>query len=483
MKKQKIRLGWASVDVTPSKKTTLYGQFYTRISEGVHDPVTATALAMESADGRRRGIMISVDAIGVSDFVRGLFDRLVRRRLPDVPSECIMINATHTHTAPTQPFVFVTQKVSRRDVITPESYGRFLAQQLARVAAQAWKKREFGAVAWGCGQAVVGYNRRASYFDGTSIMYGKVADPTFSHIEGHEDHGVNFLFTYDPAGNLTGTVVNLACPSQCTEHAMVVSADFWHDVREEFRIRWGAGLYVMPQCSAAGDQSPHWMINRRAEERMLALRKLTDSTAWDRYVWAQRKVIARRVADAAAEVLPAVAQDMRDKVEFQGLCAQVDAPRRRMTPADVRTCQERIGFFKSQAVEFKKRGCDPFAPDYSSCLGQLFRNQYALGIHEAQARGLELTMPVVLYAFRVGDVAFVSNRFEYMVDYGQRIKARSPALQTFMVQLAGAGTYLATARAEQAGGYGAWFSSTWVGAPGGQLIVETSLDLLRRLFA
>jgi hypothetical protein len=189
------------------------------------------------------------------------------------------------------------------------------------------------------------------------------------------------------------------------------------------------------------------------------------------------------VADAAAEVLPAVAQDVRDKVEFQSLCAQVSTLRRRMTPADVRACQERIGFFKSQAAEFKKRGIDPFAPDYSSCLGQLFRNQYALDIHEAQTRGQELTLPVVVYAFRIGDVVFVSNRFEYMVDYGQRIKARSPALQTFVVQLAGAGTYLATARAEQAGGYGAWFSSTWVGAPGGQLIVETSLKLIQRLFA
>ncbi len=483
MRKQKIRLGWAGVDVTPSKKTMLYGQFYTRISGGVHDPVTATALALESADGRQRGIMISVDAIGISDFVRGLFDRLIRRRLPDVPPECIMINATHTHTAPTQPFVFVTQKVSRRDVVTPEAYGRFLAQQLAKVAVQAWKKREFGDVSWGCGQAVVGYNRRASYFDGTSIMYGKVDDPTFSHIEGHEDHGVNFLFTYDPAGSLTGMIVNLACPSQCTEHAMVVSADFWHDVREELRNQWGAGLYVMPQCSAAGDQSPHWMLNRRAEERMLALQGLMADSSRNSACWAQRKVIARRVADAAAEVLPAVAQDVRDKVEFQSLCAQVSTLRRRMTPADVRACQERIGFFKSQAAEFKKRGIDPFAPDYSSCLGQLFRNQYALDIHEAQTRGQELTLPVVVYAFRIGDVVFVSNRFEYMVDYGQRIKARSPALQTFVVQLAGAGTYLATARAEQAGGYGAWFSSTWVGAPGGQLIVETSLKLIQRLFA
>ena len=45
-----MQIGWASRDVTPDKSVNLYGQFYMRISKGVQDPVTITALAL-SNDG------------------------------------------------------------------------------------------------------------------------------------------------------------------------------------------------------------------------------------------------------------------------------------------------------------------------------------------------------------------------------------------------------------------------------------------------
>lgn len=40
--------GWSSVDIAPAKKVSLQGQYHERISEGVHDPIFATALAIES---------------------------------------------------------------------------------------------------------------------------------------------------------------------------------------------------------------------------------------------------------------------------------------------------------------------------------------------------------------------------------------------------------------------------------------------------
>lgn len=63
-----------------------------------------------------------------------------------------------------------------------------------------------------------------------------------------------------------------------------------------------------------------------------------------------------------------------------------------------------------------------------------------------------------LHPLRIGDVAIATNAFEPYTDYGIQIKARSPALQTFMIQLAGPGTYLPTERAVQGGGYSAMSS-------------------------
>ena len=47
----------------------------------------------------------------------------------------------------------------------------------------------------------------------------------------------------------------------------------------------------------------------------------------------------------------------------------------------------------------------------------------------------------------MNDVAIATNEFELFTDYGVQIKARSPAVQTFVIQLTGSGGYLPTERA------------------------------------
>ena len=80
---------------------------------------------------------------------------------------------------------------------------------------------------------------------------------------------------------------------------------------------------------------------------------------------------------------------------------------------------------------------------------------------------------------RLGDVVLTTNPFELFLDYGIRIKARSNAILTFVVQLAnGAVDYLPTARAESGGGYSAVVQSTTVGSEGGQVLVEKTLEMI-----
>ena len=71
-----------------------------------------------------------------------------------------------------------------------------------------------------------------------------------------------------------------------------------------------------------------------------------------------------------------------------------------------------------------------------------------------------------------------TSPFELFLDYGTRIKGRSPAVQTFVVQLAGPGSYLPSARAMESGGYGATTGSREVGPEGGDKLVEWSVDTL-----
>jgi hypothetical protein len=88
-----------------------------------------------------------------------------------------------------------------------------------------------------------------------------------------------------------------------------------------------------------------------------------------------------------------------------------------------------------------------------------------------------------VHVLRLGEAALATSPFELYLDYGMRIRARSPAAVTLHVQLAcDEAGYLPTARAVAAGGYGALVANGVVGPEGGQLLVEHTLEALRRLF-
>jgi hypothetical protein len=63
-----------------------------------------------------------------------------------------------------------------------------------------------------------------------------------------------------------------------------------------------------------------------------------------------------------------------------------------------------------------------------------------------------------------------------------QIKARSPATQTFVIQLAGGGTYLPSERAVGGGGYSAIPQSNRVGPQGGQVLVDRTVDLIQSMW-
>ena len=88
-----------------------------------------------------------------------------------------------------------------------------------------------------------------------------------------------------------------------------------------------------------------------------------------------------------------------------------------------------------------------------------------------------------MHIIRLGDVAFATNPFELFLDYGNQIKARSRAQQTFIVQLAcGCEDYLPTKKAEDGGHYSGFVSSGLVGHEGGELLVANTLEEINKLF-
>lgn len=421
-----LYMGWAVTDITPPEPVALVGQLYKRISKGVRDPLTATVLALEtrSENGEReQAIMISCDVISIEKVVQEKVQAAIENKLPDFDSAKLFLNATHTHTGPgfaDSTFKGLYDVSDDEGVWKPSQYAEFFVERVSEAVVRAWESRKPAGVGWALGHAVVGINRRAHFFDGTTVMYGKTDQDTFQNIEGYEDHGVDMLFFWDENKKLTGMVINLACTSQETENLEEVSADFWHEVRAVIHKKYGRDVFVFPQCSAAGDQSPHLLYRKDAEALMLERRGLT-----------RRQEIARRIANAIDDVFPYADKDVKNKIVFKHTIGKIDLP---TEP------ESKQPFYETDSVQ-----------------------------------------PIEIHVLRLGDVAIATNPFELYLDYGVRIEARSPALLTFLVQLSCQnGGYLPTEKAVQGGGYSA--DKYIVGPGGGQILVNETVRLIKELW-
>jgi hypothetical protein len=501
-----FRIGWATVDITPDRPVQLMGQYYERISQGVRDPISATALALES--GSEQAVIVSCDLVAISEALQERVRALVAPRLPDLDPGKLILAATHIHTGP------VLEDggwypIPPPGVMTGAEYREFLAARLADVVQQAWNARKPGGVSWALGRAVVGHNRRVAYDDGTVQMYGNTDTPHFVGMEGGEDHGVEMLFTWDATGELTGVAINVACPAQVVEHLYVISADYWSEVRKQLRtrrcserqdvlssshasfdkLRTGStdmpdlpDLFVLPLCAAAGDQSPRDLVrsHQRAEADILQHGGETPASSEHRApagqtepnMWSEEGLaeIGKRLASVVESALPAASATIQKEPVFKHVTTPLDLPARKVTDQEAEAARPKY-------EELARQQLHQGSPDF----GLLRQLEGLLRRYDQQQESVPLYR-MQLHVLRLGEIALATNPFELYLDYALRIKARSKALQTFVVQLCGHGGYLPTARAVLGGGYSARAEDNEVGPEGGQALVERTVEIINRMW-
>ena len=488
MKSGKILIGWSSRDVTPEKPVNLRGQFHMRIARTVKDPVTVTALAVsteKSKDAESSFIWVSCDTVAIPDSVLEMSRKKLGKLAKGFPVKNLVLNATHTHTAPESGGSW--HPPVPRGVMKSEEYAEFFTDKVAEAAAESWKKRKHGFISWGMGYAQIGHGRRAVYFDDlskrpgfkeapgtktekTAKMYGNTGDDKFDCIEGYADHSTHFLFTFDAKKKLTGAVINIACTAQETEGINEISADFWHEARIALRKQYGKNLFVLAQCSAAGGLSPHLMFNKKAGQRMLEMKGISS-----------RQEIANRIKAAFDDVFSWASKDMKDNVAVEHVSETIKLPRRMITKEEYLKVKK--GLLELEKIQPSK------APDENARLIEdsvLFarkgRCQRILDRYEEQKKNRNCEME--LHVIRLDDIALASNVFELFIDYGIRMQARSPATQTFVVQLCGGGraSYLPTKLAEEGESYSACIYCNEVGSEGGDVLVEKTVNMIKSIW-
>lgn len=463
-----LYVGRATADITPKLPIAVSGQFNLRIAEQAETPISASVLVLETRKNNQTAdlaIMVSCDLLYIPIDLISQLRKEVTKNIPGLDVSKIIVNATHTHTAPV-----VTENgeyaIPGQGVTQVKDYRLFFVGKVATAIAQAWKQRAEGSVAWGFSYAVAGYNRRISYSDGTSGMSSRTNLPEFQNLEGSEDHDINTLFFWDMKGKLIATVIGVASPAQEVEGNYAVNADFWHPVREGIRKRFGTDVCVVPWLGAAGDLTPHIRYRQAADDRMRELRKLS-----------RTEEIARRIILAVEEAHEVVKNDKHTTLVMQHKTEMLPLPERLVTDKDYNEAKA----FVTNAQ--KQIATDPKAADR---LYRMMKWQEAtLERHERQKNNLNALYNMELHVIRLGDVAICTNEFELFSDYGIRIQSRSKALQTFVIQLAGSpawGAYLPTEKAVKGGAYSAVIHSSLIGPQGGQILVDRTVELINGLW-
>ena len=488
-----IQFGWAETDITPKEKVALMGEFFERATTEAETPLTVTALAIE-ADGEQT-IICSCDL----EEITAELTEAVRARIrnSDLDPRKVIIGCVHIHNSYTyrlkSPFAKAERtslqmiqkympadckyipEVTSDDCMSPDAAFDRLADAVAKTVVQAWNNRKEGGYATGFGRAAVGMNRRVCYADGTAKMWGDADTATFTELEGGNDNGVELMFVYNEKQKLTGIIANIACPAQVMEQRSVISSDYWGKVKILLREKYGKDLFLLPLCAPAGDQCPRDLIRWVEPETPIKdpnvirnnpkLRDADPSMFDVKGTWKIGKRIFNEIETALEEV-----GEIQTEAIHRHTVEDLKLPLRRVTDQERDEAEQKIKDFFKGRKEL----------DYNDSAA-LYVYAGTLQRHEVQK--FYNTVTTEIHIVRFGNLAFATNPFELFLNYGNQIRARSEARQTFLVQLANGGLgYLPTEIAEKHGHYSAYVSSGYVGHAGGELLVNATLDAINTLF-
>lgn len=490
---EKSLIGWAEESLVPAKKVSIPGQFYERISDHVETEITATALAVEG-DGQK-AIIISCDLTSVSkilvDRVREKFAALT----DEVDPKYLIMGATHTHTSVgytkgasidvriLDEFLPKDKKYKKlvkpdETVLTEDEALEFLSDRIALAAKRAWDNRSLGMYANAFGRAAIGFCRRVCYNDGSAQMWGDTNTAAFTALEGGNDSGIELLYIYDGDRKLTGIVANIACPSQILEHRSFLSADFWGEAKKLLREKLGSDIYLLAMCGAGGDQCPRDLIRWQEPEtpindpnisRPNVLERVADPSMFD---LSGCRLAGKRIANEILSVYEEITE-IKEDIPFLHQAMIFDLPLRKATIGEYKQAIREIEYYVQKNKD----------KDHFNYVDKAAMYVYAGTIARYRQQQNKEIVPTEVHIIRFGDVAIATNPFELFLDYGNYMKARSYAKQTFIMQLAcDALGYLPTEKAEKGGHYSAYISSGTIGHEGGDLLARRSVTEINKMF-
>jgi neutral ceramidase len=418
-----LRAGAAAVALEADDGMVIGGGIGPGRAQGQEGQLRASAVVVEDPAGGE-ACLVACDVLMVE---RDILDEAARRieEQTGIPFEHILINATHTHHAPTT----VTIHGYRREEAFTDQVGR----KIVAAAVAAHRRRGPAEFLFRLGREVtVGTNSRLLLADGTVYWVGPrddVVRPT-----GPFDPQLPVLAFRRPEGSLEAVLFNHSTHTIGTLAGAVRSPGFYGLAAQDLeRERGGTFLFFE---GASGSTHNLDVPPGEAKDRIKAA-----------------------VADALDRARP------RPVARVAGL--------RREIPLRVRHFDEAAE--DAAVVAYCTRRQPKEAAEKTIAIFRAMRRELA----PRQGQERKTWVQVIL----LGDVALVGVPGEFFTQLGLEIKRRSPLPETFVFELANDYVgYIPDAPAYDLGGYQVWTGlHSFIEKGSGERIVQEAVELLERL--
>lgn len=452
-----LQAGAATSNITPFLGGEIIGGFVPFPSTHIHDELHVRCLVLD--DGQTKLALVVCDLLGIHRIVSEEARRLIAKQY-GIPRECVLISATHTHSATS-----ALGKNRLQYEQTPDEYQRFVAQRIADGVGRALQNRRPAELAFGTARAPEHvFNRRwhmrpgtvpPNPFGGGDVvkMNPPAGSPNLVEPAGPTDPAVPFLVVRTPGGQPIAVYAAYSLHYVGGVGPGHISADYFAVFCEHLKkLMTGA---TRPE----GDQPP-----------FVAL--LANGTSGDINNINFRNP---RPAQKPYEQMRYVGEDVAVKVHaaLTGLTYQtriaLAARYREPTLAWRKPTPEQLKWAKATVAAGAKDKRD---------LSYIYAER-TLALADYPA-----TTTVPLQIFRIGDVCIGTMPCEVFCETGLDFKNRCPIQPAFMVELAhGYFGYLPTPRQLQLGGYETWLGTNRLETQASEKLLDALLDMAGELKA
>ena len=435
-----MRVGRGASDLTPEPGTPMAGYYSTRLSTGMHDPLLAKAIVIES--GGVKAALVSCDLIALH---AELIDaaRAAAEKATGIPARHIMIGATHSHTGPVIAGRGARDARYGGDLPILKGYMERLPGRIAESVVKANADLQPARVSAATGrEETIAFNRRFHMKDGSVGWNPGKKNPNIVKTAGPVDPSVPVVYFESENGRRPlATYVNFAMHLD-TVGGLEFSADYPFTLARVLAEARGKEMLALFSIGTAGN------INH-----------IDVSTA--------RVQKGHEEAQRLGEALGAAVKRTYDSLRPVEGALRARSEEILLDPAAHRP--ERVAW--AESVDAKVQAGDKVA------FLDTVEAYRVLDVAARQGKPYRASVQVIALG---RDVAWVALPGEVFVELGLAIKRASPFKHTIVVELAhGPSTYIPNEPAFAQGNYEVVSSRVAKGS--GERLVELASKILREM--